>query len=95
MDYHGTFVVELNFGLLQKAAFSNWKLWIWLWKLYANILLFLKKQFYLLKVADWTKNSSNWVINCSWSKFIAIIVNVSVSFMQHFSLDSFDFSSDF
>ena len=35
------------------------------------------------------------VINCSWTKFITIIVNVCVFFMQKFVLDNFDFSSDF
>ena len=42
--------------------------------------------------------SSNWpvfLINCSWTKFIATIVNVCVFFNAKFSLDSFDFSRDF
>ena len=35
------------------------------------------------------------IINCSWTKFIAIIVNVCVFFYAKFSLDNFEFSSDF
>ena len=34
------------------------------------------------------------VINCSWTKFIAIIENVCV-FYAKFLLDNFDFSNDF
>ena len=34
------------------------------------------------------------IFNCSWTKFIAIIVNVCV-FYAKFSLENFDFSSDF
>ena len=35
-----------------------------------------------------------FLFNCSWTKFIAIIVNVCL-FYAKFSLDNFDFSSDF
>ena len=35
------------------------------------------------------------LFNCSWTKFIAIIVNVGVFFWVKFLLDGFDFSNDF
>ena len=40
-------------------------------------------------------NSFVVFFNCSWTKFIAIIVNVCVFFYAKFSLENFDFSSDF
>ena len=46
----------------------------------------------------WTELMCYWIndiINCSWTQFIAIIVNVCVFFYAKFSLDGFDFSSDF
>ena len=39
--------------------------------------------------------STFWAINCSWTKFIVIIVNVCVFFNAKLALDRFDFSSDF
>ena len=36
-----------------------------------------------------------YMFKCSWTTFIAIIVNVYVFFNAKFSLDNFDFSNDF
>ena len=35
------------------------------------------------------------IANCSWTKFIAIIVNMCVYFKQNFCLTILDFASDF
>ena len=53
-----------------------------------------RKIYHICLVTNAQKNIQQ-LINCSWTKFIAIIVNVCVFFYAKFLLDRFDFLIDF
>ena len=71
------------------------RLLIWKWKSAIVFEMSFKEMACEVRVGFKVKNFLSNLVNCSWTKFIAIIVNVCVFFIQNFRLTILTFRLTF